>query len=163
MLRITGPLCEGNEHPLTQKTINTESQYNDVVMSSTASQITILMIVYSTVYSGTDQRKHQSSASQAFVWGIHRWPVNSPHKGPVTRKIFPFDDVTMRFHAITLSWTVSDATLSRCFHCSCVDLQVRKRDPWCVKWAGPYIKLKFVVIIISVPDTYGGVVIRLLS
>ena len=29
----------------------------------------------------------------AFVMGIHRWPVNSPHKGPVTRKMFPFDDV----------------------------------------------------------------------
>ena len=27
--------------------------------------------------------------------GIHRWPVNSPHKGPVTRKMFPFDDVIM--------------------------------------------------------------------
>ena len=42
-----------------------------------------------------DQRKHQSSWSLAFVWGIHRWPVNSPHKGPVTRKVFPFDDVIM--------------------------------------------------------------------
>ena len=42
----------------------------------------------STVYSGADQRKHQSSASLAFVRGIHRWPVNSPHKGPVTRKYF---------------------------------------------------------------------------
>ena len=52
-------------------------------------------IVYSTVYSGTDQRKHQSSASLAFVRGIHRWPVNSPHKWPVTRKMFPFDDVIM--------------------------------------------------------------------
>ena len=50
---------------------------------------------YSTVYSGADQRKHQSSASLAFVWGIDRWPVNSPHKGPVTRKMFPFDDVIM--------------------------------------------------------------------
>ena len=50
---------------------------------------------YSTVYSGVDQRKHQSSASLAFVWGIHRWPVNSPHKWPVTREIFPFDDVIM--------------------------------------------------------------------
>ena len=40
-----------------------------------------------------DQRKHQSSASLAFVRGIHRWPVNSPHKWPVTRKMFPFDDV----------------------------------------------------------------------
>ena len=39
--------------------------------------------------------KHQSSASLAFVRGIHRWPVNSPHKGPLTRKFFPFDDVIM--------------------------------------------------------------------
>ena len=59
------------------------------------SQITSLMIVYSTVYSGADQRKHQSFASLAFVRGIHRWPVNSPHKGPVKRKMFPFDDVIM--------------------------------------------------------------------
>ena len=64
-------------------------------MGTMASQITSLTIVYSAVYSGTDQRKHQSSASLAFVWGIHRWPVNSPHKGPVTRKIIPFDDVIM--------------------------------------------------------------------
>ena len=44
---------------------------------------------------GVDQRKHQTSASLAFVRGIHRGPVNSPHKGPVTRKMFPFDDVYM--------------------------------------------------------------------
>ena len=50
-------------------------------------------IIYSTVYSDTDQRKHQSSASLVFVWGIHRGQVNSPHKWPVTRKMFPFDDV----------------------------------------------------------------------
>ena len=55
-------------------------------MSAMAYQITSLTIVYSTVYSGTYQRKHQSSASLAFVRGIHRWPANSPHKGPVTRK-----------------------------------------------------------------------------
>ena len=59
------------------------------------SQITSLTIVYSTVYSGADQRKHQSPASLAFVPVIHRWPVNSPHKWPVTRKMFPFDDVIM--------------------------------------------------------------------
>ena len=64
-------------------------------MSTMASQITSLTIVYSTVYSGTDQRKHKSSASLAFVQGIHRWPVNSPHKGPVTREMFPFADVNM--------------------------------------------------------------------
>ena len=62
-------------------------------MGTMASQITSLTIIYSTVYSGADQRKHQSSASLAFVREIHRWPVNSTHKGPVTRKMFPFDDV----------------------------------------------------------------------
>ena len=69
--------------------------YDDVIMGAMASQITSLTIVYSTVYSGTDQRKHQSSASLAIVGGIHRGPVNSPHKWPVTRKMFPFDDVIM--------------------------------------------------------------------
>ena len=69
--------------------------YNDVIMTTIASQITSLRIVYSTVYSDADQRKHQSSASLAFVRGIHRGPVNSPHKWPVTRKIFPFDDIIM--------------------------------------------------------------------
>ena len=61
-------------------------------MGTIASQITSLAIVYSTVYSYVDQRNHQSSASLAFVWGIHRWPVNSPHKWPVTRKMFPFHE-----------------------------------------------------------------------
>ena len=69
--------------------------YDDVRMGAIASQITSLTIVYSTVYSGADQSKHQSSASLAFVWWIHRGPVNSPHKWPVTRKMFPFDDVIM--------------------------------------------------------------------
>ena len=65
-------------------------------MSLMASQITSLTIVCSTVYSGGHQRKHQSSASLAFVRGIHRCQVNSPQKGPVTRKMFPFDDVIMK-------------------------------------------------------------------
>ena len=69
--------------------------YNDVIMSAMASQITSLTIVYSTVYSGEDQRKYQSSVSLAFVGGTHRWPVNSPHKEPVAQKMFPFDDVIM--------------------------------------------------------------------
>ena len=64
-------------------------------MSAMASQITGVLIVYSIIYPGAAQRKHQSSASLAFVMGIHRWPVNSPHKGPVTRKTFPFNDVIM--------------------------------------------------------------------
>ena len=55
------------------------------------------MIVYSIVYSDADQRKHQNSVSLAFVRGIHRGPVNSLHKWPVTLKMFPFDDVVMEY------------------------------------------------------------------
>ena len=64
-------------------------------MGEVASQITSLTIAYSAADSDADQRKHQSSAPLAFVRGIHREPVNSPHKWPVTRKMFPFDDVIM--------------------------------------------------------------------
>ena len=60
-----------------------------------ASQINGVSIVYSIVYLGADQRKHQSSASLAFVREIHWLPVNSPHKGPLALKMFPFDDVIM--------------------------------------------------------------------
>ena len=67
--------------------------YGDVIMGAIASQITSLTIVYSTVYSDADQRKHQSSASLVFAWGSHRGPVTSPHKWPVMRKMFPFYDV----------------------------------------------------------------------
>ena len=74
--------------------------YCDVIKGAMASQITSLTIVYSTVYSGTDQRKHQSSASLAIVRGIHRPPVNSPYKWPVTRKMFPFYDVIMLQSAV---------------------------------------------------------------
>ena len=77
---------------------------NDVTMSTMASQITSLTIVYSTIYSDTDRRKHQSSTSLAFVWGIYRWPMNSPHKGPVTWKMFPFDDIMMHQQAM---WTLA--------------------------------------------------------
>ena len=73
----------------------------DVIMGAIASQITSLTIIYSTVHSDADQRKHQSSASLAFVRGIHRGPVNFPHKWPVTRKMFPFDDVIMLKYNIT--------------------------------------------------------------
>ena len=69
------------------------NRYRDVIMGAIASQITGVSIVYSIVCSGADQRKHQSTASLAFVRGIRRSPVNAPHKGPVTLKMFPFDDV----------------------------------------------------------------------
>ena len=77
------------------------NQHNsDIIMGAMTSQITCHTIVYSTVYWGADQRKHQSSASLAFVPGIHRWPVNSPHKWPVTREMFPLDDVIMNTMAV---------------------------------------------------------------
>ena len=82
-------------HYDTEQPTSGGSYYRDVIMGAMASQITSLTIVCSTVCSGADQRKHQSSASLAFVRGIHRGPVNSPHKWPVTRKMFPFDDVIM--------------------------------------------------------------------
>ena len=86
--------------PLSELMLNQfTAHYDDVIMGTIASQITSLTNVYSTVYSGADQSKHQSSASLAFVWGIHRGPVNSPHKWPVTRKMFPFDDVIMSIYA----------------------------------------------------------------
>ena len=66
-------------------------RYNDVIMGVIASQITSLRIFCCTVYSG--RLINIKSASLAFVLGIHRWPVNSPHKWPVTQKKFPFDDV----------------------------------------------------------------------
>ena len=75
--------------------VGAEPHYSDVTMSANVSQITGVSIVYWTVCSGGDQRQHQSSASLAFVKGCHRSTVKSPHKGPATRKMFPFDDVIM--------------------------------------------------------------------
>ena len=69
--------------------------YSDIITSPMTYQITGVSMVYSTVCSGEDQRKHQSSVSLAFVRGIHWSPVNSPHKRTVTRKVFSIDDVIM--------------------------------------------------------------------
>ena len=62
--------------------------YSDVIMNTMASQITGVSTVCSNFCSCADQRKHRISASLAFVRGIHWWPVDSPHKWPVTRKVF---------------------------------------------------------------------------
>ena len=77
--------------------------YAGVIMSSMASQITSVSMVCPTVCSGADQRKHQSSAPLAFVGRIHRSPVNSHQKRPVTRKMCPFDDVIMLYHQVFVS------------------------------------------------------------
>ena len=81
--------------PLLFLNIAWRCRYNDVIMSVILSQTTGVSMVYWTVCSGADQRKHHSSASLALTRGNHRWPVNSPHKDPVTRKMFSFDDFIM--------------------------------------------------------------------
>ena len=89
------------------------AHYSSVMISAMASQITGVSSVYSTICSVADQRKHQSSASLAFVRGIHRWTVNSPHKGPRTRQMFPFDDVIMMSDKKIQQATGLDAWASR--------------------------------------------------
>ena len=89
--------------------------YNDVIMGAAAFQISIA-VVYSTVHSGADQRKHQRSVSLALVWGIHRWPMNSPHTWPVTRKMFPFDDVIIE----AMQWWRSKRRFRENHHASVV-------------------------------------------
>ena len=81
-------------------------------MRAMAYQITGVSIVYSNVCSCADQRKHQSSASLAFVRRIHQWPVNSPHKGPVTRKTFPLMTTSWMLHP-TIMRFVLGASLIR--------------------------------------------------
>ena len=83
-----------------------EFHHSYVIIGAMASQITRLTIVYTNVYSGLDQRKYLSSALLAFVQGIHRWPVNSPRKWPVTRKMFSFDDVIM-YDPIETLWVLA--------------------------------------------------------
>ena len=99
-----------------------------------ASQITSISNVSSTLCSCADQRKHQSSASLAVVRGIHRWPVDSPHKGPITLKLFPFDDVIMytnkkQCYCQAISWLFNTPS-------------------WCYRWK-LYLKICFRCIIWS--------------
>ena len=113
--------------------------YSDVIMGATASQITSVSVVYSTVCSGADERKYQSSASLAFVRGIHRWSVNSPHKGPVTRKMFPFDDVIMT-HKNNKLWTMDIIPVMYCMSMFSntrrnVDCDAMRNEDICIiKW-----------------------------
>ena len=87
-------LCRILSTSISQSTVSLpNSHYSDVIMSKVSSQIPGVSMVCSAVYLGVDQRKHQRSASVPFVRGIQRWHMNSPHKGPVARKMFPYDDV----------------------------------------------------------------------
>ena len=122
------------------------SHYGDVITGTMASQITSLTIVYSTVYSGADQRKHQSSPSLAFVRGIHQGPVNSPHKWPVTRNLFPFDDVIMHEE-----WFQPHATHAQCrwiigknvdvYFLKCSTRRSRIKSANSSRWYGGYVAL----------------------
>ena len=98
-------------------------RYNERV----ASQITGVSSVCSTVASGVDQRKYQSSASLAFVWGIHRWMVNYPHKGPVTRKMLMLKQVIEQTIQLPVVWDTSTLT---CRHCNVIDANIFR----CVTW-----------------------------
>ena len=143
------------------------NHYNDVIMSAITSQITSLTIVYSTVYSGADQRKHQIPALLAFVWGIHWWPVNSMHKWPVTRKMFPFDDVIMCIDIIFV-WSRQE---DRNFSHACTNLVIdnhfwqiaNKQVLWTLNqqyqlWNNDshieYITLKWTSGIVKIPLVY---------
>ena len=79
---VTTKMTIGQEYPLQWR----HNERNDVSNHQR---------LCSTVCSGAYQGKCQRSALLAFVRGIHRWPVDSPHKGPVTRKMFPFDNVIL--------------------------------------------------------------------
>ena len=105
-------------------------------MGAIASQITSLTIVYSIVYSDTDQRKHQSSASLAFVRGIHQGLVNSPHKWPVTRKMFPFDDVIMNY-----ANTVTADAMVPCVAKSSAAMVLSRRDKCVLVFQGEWFQL----------------------
>ena len=108
VLRVHYECSIGNLSPLRDCLFR---HHSDVIMSAIASQITGVSIVCKTVFfSGADQRKYQWSASLAFLMGIHRWPVNSPHKGPCSNvAMFPFDVVIMRTNRET---TVVDKMFS---------------------------------------------------
>ena len=93
--REVGDLRRYRDHNDVTVMMSCQKHYDDVTMGAIASQITSLAIVYSAVYADADQRKHESSASLAFVWGIHRNRWNPRTKGQLRGKCF---------HLMTSSW-----------------------------------------------------------
>ena len=89
--------CPSRWQVATRRILVTDIHYDDVIMGAIASQITSLTVVYSIVYSDSDQRKHQSSTSLAFVWGIHRDRWIPRTKGQLRGKCF---------HLMTSSWVL---------------------------------------------------------
>ena len=93
---ISSPILSQVTWQVTWPGIGSHVHHNDVIMTTMSSQITSLTVVCSTVYLDADQRKHQSSASLAFVWGIHRDRWIPRTKGQLRGKCF---------HLMTSSWT----------------------------------------------------------
>ena len=106
--------------------------YSDVIMNAMASQMTsgtivYWTVVYSAVYSGADQRTHQSSAPrQDFVRAIQWWRGNSPHKWPVTRKMFPFDGVIMRICEVSVYRMINECMYKYVCVCVCAYSTIHK-------------------------------------
>ena len=138
-----------------------KNHYTYVIMSLMASQITSLAIVYSPVCSGTDKKKKKKLRVTGLCEGNSPGPVNSPHKRPVTRKMFPFDDVIIMvngnehhvqyqtrvsgvYFCMLYEWTLYEFTCLRgADHILNGGSKIRK------KITGPTCKFLFVFMVIS--------------
>ena len=145
------------------------NHHSVVIISTMASQITGVRIVCSIVCLGADQRKRQSSASLAFVMGIHRSPVNFPSLRPVTRKTFPFDGVIMDV-IISVAQQILLASLERkhtnyCTVSVCKKLsymgssrRVRNRIIYVLSWRAVYgFTLRVILVCISLDVSQLGI------
>ena len=113
--------------------------------------------LFAQLWIGTD-KKHQSSAPLAFVWGIHRWPVNSLHKGPVTRKKFPFDSVIMMVWCqsvlLIFVWIILLQTLSQPRDCQLQRKSLVHYGEIVTKYPRPLLYLWFSKITVSGKKLY---------
>ena len=125
---------------------------SDVIISVMSSQITSVSIVCSTVCSSADQRRHQSSTSLAFVRALHWWPVNSHHKGPVTLKMFPFDDVIRSgSQRMIASWTsVSDSKSGHSYNGIGLSMK-QASSPWLLMRPGVCIPVNLTCTFMGAP------------
>ena len=139
-------LNKGTDHRHSKSCCDQSSPARRTIMGAMVSQIISRTIVYSTIYSGTDQRKHQSSASLAFVLGIHRWLVNSPHKWTVMRKMFPFDGVIMEFLKYCKSALSSDIALVLNYIIGLRDFQKYGPRDYVLPCSNPYLRVDSILV-----------------
>ena len=125
----------------------TVSLYNDVIMGSIGSQIIGVSIVYSTVCSGADQRKHQISASLAFVRGIHRWRVNSRIRSQQRRK---------SSHLMMSPWNASQHKSKHIPSSISIASRIRRLIKGsCKLWKGPMFRISNCYDIWQAPQQHG--------